>query len=274
MRKLLVLLLLLPLVCFANVTAPPLDYDLHLYSIPGKNQRTMICFHGYGGNFQIANILKSFGVIDATLISFNFPDHGIRRGDRSASEITFGTINELLPAFYVIKKIVVEEGLQSIDLYGFSAGGGAVVNVIAILNITSFDPELKKLGIEAKEKKMILDAIQKGVVILDAPLKSMEEIIDLRGSTPELEWVAKNYRESDLRPIDSLKNLRGLSLNAIIYFQNPDEIIFNRDDALFVERFREANKNGNTWVITGNEGGHISPHMSLWRFYQQKIQEL
>lgn len=30
------------------------NYDLHVSSFPGMNDRTMICFHGYGDNYKIA----------------------------------------------------------------------------------------------------------------------------------------------------------------------------------------------------------------------------
>lgn len=271
MKKIFALLLLVPLLCLAKAADHPFDYNLNLYSIPGKNERTMICMHGYKGSYQIAKTLKELKMIDATLVSFNFPDHNLREGRDDASKATFGTINELLPALYVIKKHVVDEGLKAIDLYGFSAGGGALVNLIAALNSSKYDAELKRIGIAGQEKKMILDAIQKGIVVLDAPLKSLEEIIALRGHSPDLEFVAHNYQKNGLRPIDSLEKLKGLALNIIVHFQESDEIIYNRDDHLFLERLQKANTKGNTSVVIANDGGHNVPHVSLWKCYSQKV---
>ena len=247
----------------ATADNSPFNYDLHLFSIPGKSARTMVLFHGYGSNYKIAETLEKLECIDATLVSFNFPD---------PNQAVFGTINEILPALYVLKKHVVDEGRELIDLYGFSAGGGAVVNLIAILNTSRFDAELKQIGIADKEKKQLLNAIQKGIVILDVPLKSVEEIIDFRGSSTELEILAKNYRNNHLRPIDSLELLQGLTLNVILHFQEADEILYNRDDAIYIERLKKANERGTTSVIIGNDGGHLEPHWSLWRFYDQKMQ--
>ena len=247
------------------------EHDLHLFSIPGKNLRTMICFHGYGDNYQIAQKLKEIGLIDATLISFNFLDHDLDENNDNFHVLKYGTFEELLPAFYVLKKYVVDEALDSIDLYGYSAGGGALVNLIAILNTTTYDEQLKKMGITNKDKNSILAAIQKGIIILDTPLKSVEEIIDFRGSSKELELLAKNYRENHFRPIDSLELLEGLSLNIILHFQDPDEILFNRDDSLYIQRLKKANSNGSVAVIIQNDGGHLVPHLSLWNFYSQKI---
>ncbi|MFC2049509.1 hypothetical protein ACFLR2_02400, partial [Chlamydiota bacterium] len=249
----------------------PFDYDLNRVSVAGTNGRTMICLHGYGSNFKIAYLLKN--VTDSTLVSFNFPDHDIK-GDQDHREAAFGTIRELLPAIYVLKQCVLDEGLSAVDLYGFSAGGGVAVNLIGVLNSTSYDKELSELGIGAEEKTKLLDAIQKGVVILDVPLKSMDEIIDLRGSSESLEMVAAKYRTNHFRPLDSLERLQGLSLHVILYFQEPDEIIFNRDDALYIERLKQANAQGITEVVIENEGGHSALHTSLWQCYTSSINGL
>src|SRR5271170_6780568 len=98
-------LLFLPILCFGEV--PVCDYDLHLFSIPGKRERIMICFHGYGANYQIAQAIQSWEVTDVTFLSFNFPDHDIEeREDYDPCQATFGTIDELLPALYVLKQVV------------------------------------------------------------------------------------------------------------------------------------------------------------------------
>lgn len=244
------ILFLLPFLCFAH----PFDYDLHLTTIPGKNGRTMVCFHGYKHSYKIIYALQDYG---ATLVSFNFPDHqGSHRQTPS-----FGTRDELLPALYAIKQCILEQKLGAIDLYGFSAGGGAVINLLAALN------SKENLGLSEKERTEILTAIQNGLIILDTPLKSVEEIIEFRGSSPELERIAKTYRDNGTRPIDSISKLKGLRLDILLHFQDPDEILFNRDDTLFIERLKNAN-GGKTTVIIANEGGHLAPHESLLRAYR------
>ena len=230
------------------------DYDLHLATIPGINGRTLICFHGYGGSYKLAESIKSQGLVESTLISFNFPD---------LETAHFGTGAELLPALYVLKSVVLDQGLESIDLYGFSAGGGALINAIAALNNSTHDVELKQLGIGPAEKKRLLAAIEKGTILLDSPLKSIEEIIDFRGPTKELEVLAQQYRSNRLRPIDSLANLHGLSLNITLYLSEKDEILSNRDDALFIERLPQEKLT----VIRADEGGHAGFHHSLWKAY-------
>ncbi len=271
MKRIIALLLLLPILCLGKAADHPFDYNLRMHSIPGNSGRTMVCMHGYGGNYRIAKTLKDLHVTDATLVSFNFPDHGIREWRDDFEKAAFGTIKEILPALYVIKKHVVDEGLEAIDLYGFSAGGGALVNLLAALNTSKFDTELKKIGIESKEKAQMVKAIQKGIVILDTPLKSLEEIIAFRGNSPQLDLVAKNYQANQLRPIDSLELLQGLSLNVIVHFQERDEMLYNRDDAIYLERLQKANAQGKTSVVIANDGGHNAPHFSLWKCYSQIV---
>ncbi|MBX9744026.1 MAG: hypothetical protein K2X08_02305 [Chlamydiales bacterium] len=265
---------LTPFLGFAGIAEHPFDYDLHLISLPGSNQRTIICFHGYGDSYQIAEILKNLYQPKTTLVSFNFPEHGIKEGRKyDPKTASFGTIDELLPAIYVMKKIVLDQGLESIDLYGFSSGGGAVVNAIALLNGTAHDSELKKIGIGIEEKKRLLSAIQLGIVVLDTPLKSIEEIMDFRGSSEEFEILANKYREHGFRPIDSLKMFKGLSLNVLLYFDKEDEVLSNRDDQLYIERLRDSQPGEKLAVIIGDEGGHMAPHHSLWKAYAQMISE-
>ena len=273
MQKFISLLLLCGALTSLMATPPenPFDYDLHLSTIPGSNSRTMICCHGYGGNYQIAEKLKSLASIETTLVSFNFPDHDLQNKPYNPLTSAFGTIRELLPLLYVLKKYVIEKEMSAIDLYGRSAGGGALINLLSVLNRSTYDHELEQIGIHATAKEKIIKAIQNGIILLDVPLKSVEEIIEFRGSTPELEILAKNYRDHHFRPIDSLENLKGLSLDVILHFQNPDEVVFNRDDALFIERLKKANHLGSTSVVIGHDGGHSAPHHSLWQCYVQKI---
>lgn len=274
MRSKILIFLLASLLEFTDAIGHPFDYDLHLVSLPGSNKRTIICFHGYGDSYRIAETLKNLYQPKVTLVSFNFPEHDIKEGKKyDPKTASFGTINELLPALYVMKKIVLDQGLESIDLYGFSAGGGAAVNAIAVLNGEAYDSELKDIGIGAEEKKRLLSAIQQGVIVLDTPLKSIEEIIDFRGSSEEFEILAKKYREHGFRPIDSLKALDGLSLNILLYFDKKDEVLSNRDDRIYIQRLQDSQSSGRVTVIIGDEGGHMAPHFSLWKAYLNRLQK-
>jgi hypothetical protein len=258
-------LLLLPCVtCFAE---HPFDYDFHYTYLPGTKNETMICLHGSGEDYKIAEQIKNSTKIEENLISFNFPDHNIS-ADFDAQKSSYGTIRELLPVLYILKKCVVDEGNYKINLYGYSAGGGALINTLTVLNRDTYDHELEKLSISFDDKQKILKAIQKGYILLDTPLKSMEELIDFRGSSPAFEILAQHFNENDFSPIHSLRHLEGLSLQLIVHFQETDEILSNRDDALFLEKIQKVNL-GKTYVLISNDGGHNAFHTSLWDYYLQ-----
>ena len=273
--KVLAALLSFLFLSFGQPMEAPFDYDLHVFCLPGKNERVMLCFHGYGDNYEVSSSLRNLHSVEATLISFNFPEYDIKLGKKyEPQNASFGTIDELLPALYVMKQVVVDQGVDSIDLYGFSAGAGALINAIGVLNSSTYDDKLKKIGIGEVEKEKLLDAIQRGIVILDSPLKSIEEIIAFRGSTEEFEILAKNYQANNLRPIDSLKLLKGLSLDVLLHFQGEDEVLSNRDDDIYIEKLKENLPEGRLTVIMGKDGGHMAPHFSLWRAYSKKMEQL
>lgn len=257
------LLFLIPVLLFAS----PFQHDLDLRSTPGSGT-PILCMHGYGGSGEmLLRFLTKHHAANEPLIAFNFPDFNIRKSPVDPHHTYFGTIDELLPALYVMKKCVIDDGLSALNLYGFSAGGGAVINCLAVLNTDRYETNLQAIGIGAAEKQAILNALQNGVILLDSPLKSVEEILAFHDEKYLI--VAKRYLENDLRPIDSLKKLTGLSLNVILFFQAPDEILSNRDDALFIERLNQANANGQTHVLIANQGTHSSYHSLLWDAYKK-----
>jgi hypothetical protein len=249
--------------------APDFAYDLHL-SYQGKSKEfAVVCFHGFGGDYQILASAEPFIQERATLVSFNFPDYGKRAGFLDPEHTSFGTIEEILPALYVLKHTVIDKGFTTVCLYGFSAGAAAAINCISALNTSLQDQALQTIGIYEEEKKKILSALQRGDVILDTPLKSIDELIAFYGNNQELEVVGKRFYENEMDPMDSLKYWKGLSLNVLVHFQVPDEVVSNRDDALFIKTLR-ASSQGNVDVLIGSDTGHKLPHPSLWEYYLQK----
>ena len=253
-----------------DTKSQPFAHDLGIKIIPSvkKEAEVTICCHGYGHSNTIGDVLNSFKVVPDHIVSFNFPDFNCVTKGYDPKKSTFGSINELLPLFYVLKVVVVDAQLQKVNLYGFSAGGGAVVNAVAVLNQTIYDEQLKTIGIDAAAKKQIRDAVQKGLVILDCPLKSIDEIMALRGKDPEFAILSQRYIKNNMRPIDAIEKIKGMDLTILLHFQTPDEILGNRDDKLFADRLIASNR-GKTRVIYGNDGGHNSYHASLWKEYKK-----
>lgn len=247
----------------------PFSYDLGVKVLPSSypDAQVTICAHGYGHSNKIADVMRSFQVFSDHIIGFNFPDYGIT-GQSNHAKSSFGSVQEILPLLYILKRCVVDLNISTINLYGFSAGGGAIINALAALNQTRFDTDLKKIGISSKDKKLIIAALKNGLIILNCPLKSMEEIMDFRGKSREFEIVTANYAQNNMRPIDAIHALEGMALNILLHFQKPDEILSNRDDEIFIERLRATNK-GQTTVVIGAEGGHNVFHSSLWKQYKK-----
>lgn len=245
-------------------------YDLGIKIFPGKSaqESIMICCHGYGANNQIGDCVHSAGVVKEHIVSFNFPDYDLHARSYDPKKSTFGSSAELLPLFYLLKKCVIDGQQEKISLYGFSAGGAAVINTLAVLNQGQYDQALKELGIDAEGKAKIRAALERGIIILDCPLKSIEELMAARGKTLEFEILAKRYAQNKMRSIDAVNELKGLHLNILLYFENPDEILSNRDDHLFMDRLARANA-GKTEIVIGCFGGHTSYHRSLWERYKK-----
>lgn len=250
----------------------PFNYDLQLKILPYEktDAELFICMHGMGSDSSIAEIMRSNPSIPFHIVAFNFPDYGLRYRDSMKS--TFGTFEEIAPALFVLKKCIVDGGADKVHLYGFSAGGGAIINILAVLNGSHDDKSLQKLGIDEMGKQKILQSIEQRSVVLEAPLKSFDEVAANFGS-PEIEMLAQRARKNEMTPIENIKKLSGLSLNFFLYFANPDQVLANRDDAEFIRRLQSANKNGHTVAVIGKNAGHIAYHPELWDAYKKFIDQ-
>lgn len=226
----------------------------------------MICVHGYGSSNRVADVIHSFKNVPDHIIGLNLPDHNIIPGNYDVNKSSFGSIKEILPVLHVVKRCVVDAGMKSINLYGFSAGGALLINLLSVLNKNTYDKQLAAIGINTANKKMIKNAIERGHIILECPMKSIDEIMDYRGRSKEFTILANRYKENKMRPIDVLMN-EIFNVNIILHFAQPDDILGNRDDQLFIDRLRSANK-GKTEVVMGTERGHNTYHQSLWNRYK------
>jgi hypothetical protein len=243
----------------------PFDYDLGVGALGDTSDlnEVTLCCHGYGQSSALANTIASYQCFKGRLIGFNFPDYGIKRTD-DHTNVKYGCPQELEPLLFLLDYYASNERCKVINLYGFSAGGGAIINTLVAL-ADSDCQYLAALGINAEHRELILLALSRGIIALDCPLKSVPEIIDFRGSSEDLELIARNYEKNEMNPIDALLKLGQIHLHIVIHFQQPDEALDNRDDALFIERLSRANS-GTTQVVIGSDGGHTTYHASLWDY--------
>lgn len=91
--------------------AHPFAYDLHYVNHGDHATKALVCLHGYGGDYSIGTHVVQASGTDARVISFNFPDYATEKEHTALESTTFGTINELLPAFYVIKQLM-DQGMR------------------------------------------------------------------------------------------------------------------------------------------------------------------
>ncbi len=250
-----------------------LNYDLNIkVQAPIKDDAgVMICCHGLGGDSSIINALDP---IDMMLVGFNFPDAGEAVSERDPNETTFGSIDEITPLLHLMKICVIDGEQESLCLYGFSAGGGAIVNTLAVLHHYRFPERLEQLEITPENARKILQAVEKGYVILHAPLKSIDEIIEMQGAKEEFLVYQERYSKNQMLPIDAVKKLDGLKLNILLFFQNPDNRLGNRDDQRYIERLKNANSKGVTEIITGHDGDHVAYPQLLWDAYPSFLQRI
>lgn len=255
-----------------TATPTPFNYDLQIKILPSEkpDAELLICMHGMGSDSSLCELMRSNPVIPYHIVGFNFPDYGLRY--RDISKTTFGTFDELTPALFVLKKSIVDGGADKVHLYGFSAGGGAIINLLAVLNTNRYDKSLQKLGISFTEKQKILQSIQQGSVILEVPLKSFDEIADIYGGR-ETQLLAQRATKNGMTPIENIRKLKGLSLKFFIYFADSDQILGNRDDSEYIRRIQNANVSGQTVAIIGKNSGHITYHPDLWQAYKKFVDE-
>lgn len=239
-----------------------LNYDPEIELIHDEKsfQEITITCHGCGGNKDIGHYVAS--QLDTPILTFNFPDHDM---DENFDVYTssFGTVREYLPLIFLLNACR-KSSISTINFYGFSAGGGAIINTLAILNNPKYEQDLVRIGVSEKDVQAIIAAISSGLIILDAPLKSITEILSIRPNDHMIQVLAERYPANGFEPIEVIEQLAGMKLNVLIYFEQSDEILSNRDDQLFYQKLKAVNKDGVTQLITGRDGGHNGFHAALW----------
>jgi hypothetical protein len=254
-----------------NLFSYSLDAKVLLADDEVLNDAVTITLHGSGDNKEHGRNLHKNGYLQGPVLIFDFPDHDIP--DWSKHDFvhsTFGTIDEILPLLFLLKQCL-DFGINKISIYGFSAGGGALINTLAVLNSDKYASELERIGITQADRKQIIHSLSFGLMILDCPLRSVEELIAFRGASDDLVILAKKYRENNMVPIERLDGLQGLGLNILAYFKDQDEVLSGRDVSIYTERLKKFNGSGSTTVICAPSGNHHDISAPLWERYRELI---
>jgi len=179
-----------------------LNYDLGIELInpsAASSEITITC-HGYGANKDIGYMVAER--LDTPILTFNFPDHDID-DDFDIHTSSFGTIREYLPVVFMLKACV-ENGISHINLYGYSAGGGAIINALAILNNPKYRESLAGIGVDDQDRSVIAQAVSNGLIILDTPLKSVTEILSIRPNDVAMQILAVRFSANGFEAIDAI----------------------------------------------------------------------
>ncbi len=230
--------------------------------------RPTLYFHGWGSTKNSGKVLKKYlDVLPGDVITFNFPDaHGfISRFLRTS----FGQLPEVLAGLYVLKYAKDTLNLEAIDLFGISRGGAVVVNLIAVLNDKTgkYDDDLLRIGINAQERKELLQIIQNGCIVLNCSLIDMNVTLKYRfpraaSFITKIGTYVTQYNPDGLQALDSANNLDNLRLNILIHFQHNDRTVSNHYEAEFYQRMAK-HRPKTTYLVLGNDGGHVHSHTAL-----------
>lgn len=235
-----------------------------------NHKRPTIYFHGWGDTKNSAKLFKAYAdVLPGDIITFNFRDRGVIIPKLHHSNL--GQLPDVLSGLYVLKWTKEMVGVEAFDLYGYSRGGATILNLIAVLNDThgTYDQELARIGITPTERATLLSLIQKGTIVLDCPLTDMNVSVKERmkritsHAINALKRITR-YQPDGLQGLTSSICFGGLKLAILVHFQNHDTIVSNKNEAQLYLHLYNTNPR-TTFVVLGNDGGHLHTHASLAR---------
>lgn len=251
-------------------------YNLDIECLEEQNTQVKVIdkhptlfLHGWGGSRRDATVLKyEYNVLPGTVVAFNFPDaHGFLS---ILSKTNLGQLNDVLVALYVLKQIKDTQSPKAIDLFGHSRGGAVAVNMIAVLADTSriYDSALQNIGINAQERRELLQLILAGSVTLDCPLIDANCVFKKHVGEGFRPWLLSNllrfggYKPTGMQPITSLKKLAGLPLHIIYHGQTYDEVVGHEREDEFCKNLAQIFPQTSVF-IRGDDGGHNHTHKTL-----------
>lgn len=283
-----------------------LGYDPCIEYIPDASNTTNtinVYLHGWKGNKR-SNLRKSLCTPPAVI--FDFPD-AKRDNKISLRHASFGQKADMLPTVFVLNAII-ESGLaQQINLIGFSRGGATAINTIALLHKPQrYKKDLATLHIDNSQCHEILQALKRGIIILDCPLKEVSYGIvqqvqkyrssfigpisdDLTKPDNMLNRIKKyllsgidyvcyvvleymifplytSYAPWREQPIHTVDDWPSKSLTTIVRYDNCDQMVSNNGDISFYQKIHNKNPL-RTFLITSNQCGHCSHCQDLFNLF-------
>ena len=216
------------------------QYDLGIeYQVPADqtssrvHRRAILYLHPWGvlalPNKRHAQLMRYYDVLPGDVITFNFPD-GVWKGLVPIFNSSLGQLSDVLPAIYTLNYAVEKYKLEAVDLFGYSRGAAAAVNMLAVLNDKQgdYDKVLAQIGITSDHKTKILNVIKNGSVILNCPI--IDANTTLNSYSKPMQFLARklmSYKEDGLQALESAQLLSDLKLNVLLHFQHNDTRVTN-----------------------------------------------
>lgn len=142
-------------------------------------------------------------------IGFNFPDSQAIEFPLDLMKSSFGQISDMEPALYVLN-LARKAGFPAVNIFAHSRGAATAVNLVAELKCGRHKKELEKLDIDEQARQQMLEMVQRGQILLNAPLKSIPIV---------LQSIVRNIRErvtaACLYPLLKKKNKRGFLMRNV-----------------------------------------------------------
>lgn len=245
-----------------------------------------LILHGFGSDSdEMIKYIHGLNPRDH-LVSFNLPYYNaFNRLFAGVSSI--GTFDELAPLIFRLKTLIIDRGISKLNVYGFSIGGGVIVNTLMVLSGTCFDQRLTAMGIDTDAKKQILDALRKGFLLLDSPLQDIgcvqlerevakrcegldQGMIEMCKKIAEstMAQCAERCKISNLCPLNSFACIKHLGFSIILFLQDPDEILTNIHNEALIEHLTKDTTHQVT-VLRHDEEGHFGTHARIWEKYRE-----
>ncbi len=244
---------------------PDVQYILDNNTHDTINQhRPTLFLHGFGDMKNSAKLFKEFyDTLPGNIITFQFPDWG--PGIPWIRKSSLGQFPDVATALLVLKWAKNKLGLSGVDLYGYSRGGATALNMIYVLSSDEYNDKLHTLGIDPQEKKELLSLIKNGSIVLDAPLRNLNESLSTnivrRFANKILPYVSQ-YDPQGMQGLSSAQALRNLKFNILFHFQHNDNILTNKSETKLYNVFHQLSPS-TTYLTLGDEGGHIHTRKSL-----------
>lgn len=237
--------------------------------------------HAWGDSKESVHYFRNNSLmLPGTIVSFNFRDAHRGSSLPPIEKVRFSNFAQEsdIATLLTVIKTVLSCGVTAINLFGHSRGGGAIITMLARLyQFDTYYNSFNKLGITKENATAILNAVNKGSLVLNCPLVDTPQLIKEKASWVHAGFMSgflsrgilpfiMQYRAYADNPVTAAQILQknGYAIPTFIHFQKDDIIIGTRNDYLLYQYLHGKD----TYLTIGNEGSHLHPGIQLGKDLQ------